>query len=64
MHARNCGLKSTYYLRNKSASEIEKSTGTVKEESNVDNTNADNNNDSLSGVKACSILDPDCESCQ
>ena len=64
MHARNCGLKSTYYLRNKSASEIEKSTGTVKEESNVDSTNADNNNDSLSGVKACSILDPDCESCQ
>ena len=26
VHARNCGLKSTYYLRNKSASEIEKST--------------------------------------
>ena len=64
MHARNCGLKSTYYLRNKSASEIEKSTGEAKKESNLDNSDSSDNNDSLSGVKACSILDPDCESCQ
>ena len=64
MHARNCGLKSTYYLRNKSASEIEKSTGETKEESNLDNSNTNNNNDNLSSVKACSILDPECESCQ
>ena len=28
-HAKNRGLKSTYYLRNKSASKIEKSTGTT-----------------------------------
>ena len=64
MHARNSGLKSTYYLRNKSASEIEKSTGETKEESNLDNTNSSDDNDSLSTVKACSVIDPDCESCQ
>ena len=45
-HARNKGLKSTYYLRNRSASKIEKSTATENE------------------AKACSILDPTCESCQ
>ena len=64
IHARNCGLKSTYYLRNKSASEIEKSTGEVQKDSNVDTTNSDNDNDNLPSHKACSILDPDCESCQ
>ena len=48
MYARSRGLKSTYYLRNKSASEIEKSTG-----------NHINNE-----PKECSILDPTCESCQ
>ena len=50
IHARNSGLKSTYYLRNKSASKIEKSTKTetaTQEE-----------------PTACSILDPTCESCQ
>jgi len=47
-HAKDRGLKSTYYLRNKSASKIEKSTITNTEQE----------------PKACSILDPDCESCQ
>jgi len=47
-HAKDRGLKSTYYLRNKSASKIEKSTSTATEQE----------------PKACSILDPDCESCQ
>tara|TARA_Y100000114_G_scaffold144784_1_gene153747 strand:- start:5922 stop:8357 length:2436 start_codon:yes stop_codon:yes gene_type:complete len=47
-HAKDRGLKSTYYLRNKSASKIEKSTSTKVQEE----------------PKACSILDPDCESCQ
>jgi ribonucleoside-diphosphate reductase alpha chain len=47
-HAKDRGLKSTYYLRNKSASKIEKSTSAQVEQ----------------GPKACSILDPDCESCQ
>jgi ribonucleoside-diphosphate reductase alpha chain len=64
MHARGCGLKSTYYLRNKSASEIEKSTGVTQEESGVDNNDTGDDNDDLSSVKACSVLDPSCESCQ
>ena len=50
MFARDCGLKSTYYLRNKSASKIEKSS------SSLENTEEQ--------AKACSILDPTCESCQ
>lgn len=45
MHAWEFGLKTTYYLRGKAATRLEKST--------VD-----------SSPKACSILDPDCESCQ
>ena len=49
MFARDCGLKSTYYLRNKSASKIEKSTGS-----------SENPQEEAS----CSILDPTCESCQ
>ena len=49
-HAKDRGLKSTYYLRNKSASKIEKSTGT--------------NQMSEEEAQACSILDPGCESCQ
>jgi len=64
MHARIRGLKSTYYLRNKSASEIEKSTSEVKEDSNDNNNDAGDNDTDLSNVKACSIIDPDCESCQ
>ena len=63
IHARNSGLKSTYYLRNKSASEIEKSTTTEKMD-NVNNNDTTNSNDSLSNVEACSVLDPTCESCQ
>ena len=61
IHARNRGLKSTYYLRNKSASEIEKST---QGGSNDSDTNTSNTDDDISAVKACSILDPTCESCQ
>ena len=60
-HAKNSGLKSTYYLRNKSASKIEKSTQT---NGNFDNHNVSDSNNDLSSVKACSITDPDCESCQ
>ena len=60
IHAKNRGLKSTYYLRNKSASQIEKSTNV----GNTDNISQDTDNNDLSGVKACSIIDPTCESCQ
>ena len=51
LHARNRGLKSTYYLRNKSASKIEKSTQAANEAKDA-------------APAACSILDPTCESCQ
>ena len=58
LHARNCGLKSTYYLRNKAASEIEKSTNTPM-------TEIESKHEAIGDmVKACSILDPTCESCQ
>ena len=50
-HAKDRGLKSTYYLRNKSASKIEKSTAPSTE------TESDT-------APSCSVLDPTCESCQ
>ena len=61
MFARAKGLKSTYYLRNKSASKIEKST---TDSSNNSDSNSGGSEDSGSAPKACSILDPTCESCQ
>tara|TARA_R100001086_G_scaffold249124_1_gene187852 strand:+ start:8356 stop:10824 length:2469 start_codon:yes stop_codon:yes gene_type:complete len=60
-HARNNGLKSTYYLRNRSASEIEKSTQATSDTGDSDSSNT---NDNPTSVKACSVLDPTCESCQ
>jgi ribonucleoside-diphosphate reductase alpha chain len=62
-HAKRLGLKSTYYLRNKSASKIEKSTE-IKKGSDHSNSNTNNDNNSLTDVEACSIMNPDCESCQ
>jgi len=57
MHAWEVGLKTTYYLRNKGASQIEKSTvKTIKKE---EVTAAQEGT-----VMACSIDNPDCESCQ
>ena len=61
MFARAKGLKSTYYLRNKSASKIEKST---TDSSNNSDSNSGGSDDSGTAPKACSILDPTCESCQ
>lgn len=61
MFARAKGLKSTYYLRNKSASKIEKSTASS---SNGGNTTENNGSSDETTVRACSILDPTCESCQ
>jgi ribonucleoside-diphosphate reductase alpha chain len=60
-HARNRGLKSTYYLRNKSASEIEKST---QVDSDVDNNDTSSGDGGGTAPEACSILDSSCESCQ
>ena len=48
MHAWNSGLKTTYYLRNKAASQIEKSTVNIQEPT---------------AGPACT-LDGECESCQ
>ena len=57
MHAWEQGLKTTYYLRSKAATRLEKSTvQTVKEQEVPE--------EDLSKIKACSIDDPDCESCQ
>ena len=60
-YAKRLGLKSTYYLRNKSASEIEKSTQINSDANNSDSSSSD---DGGTTPKACSITDPTCESCQ
>jgi len=60
LHARNRGLKSTYYLRNRAASKIEKSTGG----GDASDSGADNSDSGESAPTACSIIDPTCESCQ
>jgi ribonucleoside-diphosphate reductase alpha chain len=49
------GLKTTYYLRSKAATRLEKST--------ISEAN-DNSAGIINEPKACSILDPGCESCQ
>jgi len=59
IHARNRGLKSTYYLRNKSASEIEKSTSV----GNSDNSDA-SDTDALEPTAASCNVDGTCENCQ
>lgn len=53
-YGRSCGLKSTYYLRTKAASTIEKSYQAQRVE---------DKHKALEG-NSCSILDPTCESCQ
>ena len=52
------GLKTTYYLRSRSATTSEKSTITNLE------LNAVAANQGSEAPEACSILDPDCEACQ
>jgi len=59
IHARNNGLKSTYYLRTKAASETEKSTSN----SLPSNSNSDNP-DSVESTAASCNIDGECESCQ
>ena len=54
-HAWNHGLKTTYYLRNKAASTIEKSTVSKVSESAEPE---------IENISACSINNPECESCQ
>ncbi len=57
MHAWESGLKTTYYLRNKGASQIEKSNVKVSNVENITPVQEDI-------VMACSIDNPECESCQ
>ncbi|SHN86346.1 ribonucleoside-diphosphate reductase subunit alpha [Bradyrhizobium erythrophlei] len=69
----NRGLKTTYYLRSRSATHVEKSTlkGTDGKLNAVSVTSAISHAPiivpaapDLEGVKACRIDDPDCEACQ
>ena len=55
------GLKTTYYLRSMGATHVEKST--LQDGDNKLNAVQSNGNGSTA-LKACSILDPECESCQ
>ncbi|MES2615080.1 MAG: ribonucleoside-diphosphate reductase subunit alpha [Bdellovibrionota bacterium] len=56
-YAWHCGLKTTYYLRTKAASSVEKSSlNTASKKSTVAAQEAE--------VKMCSIENPECESCQ
>ena len=45
------GLKTTYYLRSRGATHVEKST-------------LEDNNSELNAVRTCSIVDPECEACE
>jgi len=63
------GLKSTYYLRGKSATRVEKSTieSTTEQTDSTEGVTPEEDvvlEEDLSQVKACLITDPDCESCQ
>ena len=63
------GLKSTYYLRGKSATRVEKSTieSTTEQADSTEGVTPEEDvvlEEDLSQVKACLITDPDCESCQ
>ncbi len=55
------GLKTTYYLRSMGATHVEKST--LQDGDNKLNAVQSNGNGSTA-LKACSILDPECEACQ
>jgi ribonucleoside-diphosphate reductase alpha chain len=58
-HAKKLGLKSTYYLRNRAASRVEKSTSSSD---NSNNDSSDTNNLEPT-AESCNLEGP-CESCQ
>ncbi len=65
------GLKTTYYLKNKSASDIEDASLDIKRKTKeIEDISLSQKsfNDAMPGLstgpKACSLLNPDCESCQ
>ena len=58
------GLKTTYYLRSRSATTAEKSTISTGELNAVSATQPEVQQPTTTAPSACSILDPDCEACQ
>lgn len=68
------GLKTTYYCRTLAATKVEKSTQDInkrnlqprwmKSKSPTANVKVERQEGPATAVKACSLLDPDCESCQ
>ncbi len=65
------GLKTTYYLKTKSVTDIEdasldikRKTKEIEEISGIKGTSQMPEDGFSSGPKACSLLNPDCESCQ
>jgi len=65
MKAWTMGLKTTYYLRNKGASQITK---TISNAASIADTKNIRNRTKVSEetteIKACLISDPTCEACQ
>jgi ribonucleoside-diphosphate reductase alpha chain len=59
------GLKTTYYLRSMGATHVEKSTMDTDRASKLNAVkNTPQETAGSTALKACSILDPDCEACQ
>ena len=59
------GLKTTYYLRSLGATHVEKTTTDSVQGNTTSEVNPyDNASPGSAAPKACSILEPDCESCQ
>jgi ribonucleoside-diphosphate reductase alpha chain len=61
MLAWELGLKTTYYLRNRGASDIEKASVTT---SKTTESIVSSIGDDAGTIKACMIDNPDCQSCQ
>lgn len=62
MHAWAKGMKTTYYLRNKGASDVEKASVSSKSSESIISSIGDSGE--TQGLKACLINDPTCDSCQ
>ena len=58
------GLKTTYYLRNKGASQITKTSAGASMGQKAPTTSDTSTQDAPGEIQACLISDPDCEACQ
>ncbi|MDF2549971.1 MAG: nrdA [Chlamydiales bacterium] len=58
------GLKTTYYLKNKSASDIEDASLDIKRKAREMGVIAEEAREASEEIKACRIDDPECEACQ